>query len=509
MTGHEGDRWRARFDEISVETRRCLPWARHVADQRDAAYRLSLLMARLSFDRGRPGESQRRFELAAHLAPDDTAATAALRQAAGAAEGRQFGNEALRLRALAAQAALRAGDRTGAALDLARAAELVVRGPGIFTVLPPHREVERLLSQARSLSDGGPVAEARILTAEACSLDVRDPEVRRLAQRAFELARGAGDLLGESAALDALTAAQLADGELKAALDSAVRRTELLEPLPVTAESALEFFDAYQMASQCAVASGDLAEGRRLGTGLSELPFYREEGHLAMSRLVVVGLLTGEWDVALEQAEVFAAGWERAGRPVAGNLRTAPYAAATIHALRGDDTARAGWMRIVEALVTPGRPLSTLRLSNYFDALPLVHRGLTAEALAVLHDEPENLTADYNGMWRPWYAALWAEAAVLAGLPDAEDRVRRARHLTGENPVAGALARRLEGLARTRNGETARGRDDLVAAASALRSLGARYEWARTLVMLGGPDEAQGRAELAALGATPMAWPPG
>ena len=56
--------------------------------------------------------------------------------------------------------------------------------------------------------------------------------------------------------------------------------------------------------------------------------------------------------------------------------------------------------------------------------------------------------------------------------------------------------------------ETAQGRDELVAAASALHTLGARYQWARTLVMLGGPDEVEGRAELDRLRAAPMAWPP-
>jgi hypothetical protein len=112
-------------------------------------------------------------------------------------------------------------------------------------------------------------------------------------------------------------------------------------------------------------------------------------------------------------------------------------------------------------------------------------------------------------MWRGWYVAAWSEAAVLAGLPDAEDRVRRARLLTGGNEAADALVRRASGLARMRTHEPAAGRDDLVAAASALRTLGARYQWGRTLVMLGGPDEEAGLAELAAMGAGTMAWPPG
>jgi predicted ATPase/DNA-binding CsgD family transcriptional regulator len=509
MTGRDGDRWRAEFDEVSVETRRCLPWARYRPEQRDPAYRLSVLMAGLSFMRGRPGESQRRFELAAHLAPDAPTESAALRQAAGAAEGRQFGNEALRLREMSADAALRAGDRTGAAMELARAAELIGRGPGLMSVVPSQAEVERLLARARPLAAGDPSAEGRILTAQAFAEDERKPEVGLLVDRALELARRAGDRLGESAALDVLTSVQLAQGRLTDAMDTSVRRTELLAGVPVTAESALEFFDAYQMASQCAVAAGDLGEAQRLGEGLCELPFYREEDHLATSRLIVVDLLSGSWGEALALAELFRAGWERAGRPIAGNLRPTPYAVATIHALRGDEAARADWMQIVETLETPGRPLGMVRFGQFFDGLVDLHRGELGPALEVLADPPETFSHHYSGTWRAWYASAWAEAAALAQLPEAEDRLDRAVRLTGGNPIVESLVRRSRGLVHMLSTGGARGRDELADAASELRSRGARYQWARTLVMLGGADEVEGLAELADMGATPMAWPPG
>ena len=503
VEGPEGDDWRADFDVISTEARQALPRARYVPEQRDVAYRVSLLLAELSFARGRPGESQRRYELAAELAPDDGARAAALRMAAGAAEARQFGNEALRLRPMAAEAALRAGDRTGAGMDLARAAELIRRGPGIIATLPPDGEVERLLERARPLAAGDAAAEARVLTAEACNLDERDPEALRLVDRALERARAAGDRIGESAALDQLTAIHTAAGNLQESMRSAVLRTELLAPLPVTAESALEFFDAFQMASQCAVAAGHLREAHRLGEGLCDLPFYREEDHLATSRLIVVGLLTGAWDEATDLSVLFRAGWERAGRPVAGNLRTAPYAAATVHALRGDDTARESWMEVVSTLRTPGRSLGMLHFGEFFDALVLLHRGQHAEAVALLEDPPEDFVQHYNVMWRAWYASAWAEAAVLAGLPDAAERIGRARGLTGGNPVVEALLTRASGLAHG----SRMGRGELALAATSLHGLGARYQWARTLVMLGGDDRERGEQELAALGASPMPWP--
>jgi hypothetical protein len=51
------------------------------------------------------------------------------------------------------------------------------------------------------------------------------------------------------------------------------------------------------------------------------------------------------------------------------------------------------------------------------------------------------------------------------------------------------------------------GRGELALAATSLHGLGARYQWARTLVMLGGDDRERGEQELAALGASPMPWP--
>ncbi len=501
--GPEGDSWRADFDVISTETRQALPRARYVPEQRDPAYQVSLLLAELSFARGRPGESQRRYELAAELAPDDDARAVALRLAAGAAEGRQFGNEAMRLRTLAAEAALRAGDRTAAGYDLARTAELIRRGPGIISTLPSPDDLEQLRERARPLVAGDPAAEGRFLTAQAWDNDELDEATAAMVDRALELARSAGDRMGESAALDMLTNIHTARGEPAEALAVALRRTDLLRQVPMTADSALEFFDAFQMGSSCAVAAGRLSTAHRLGEGLCDLPFYREEDHLGTSRLIVVGLLSGGWDEALRLSELFARGWERAGRPIAGNLSPAPYAAATVHGLRGDDARRRDWKDLSATLATPGRPPELIHFGDFFDSLVALHRGQAHEAVALLHEAPEVLNNHYNGMWRQWYSSTWAEAAVLADLPDAAERLERAVPMTEGNPVAQAVVRRAAGLAA--GGDE--GRAGLVGAAAALHVLGARYQWFRTLVMLGGADRERGEAELAALGASPMPWP--
>ena len=421
--------------------------------------------------------------------------------AAGAALSRHFGDDAFRLYQAAADAAVRAGDEAGAAANLAQAAELLGRAVGMMSTARADGEAEDLLARGRALAGGNVAAESRLLTAEAVNIDPLDPVSAELAARAIALARRAGDPLAESAALDELTAIQLSRGEIRAALASALRRTEILAPLPMTARSGLEHSDALCMATECAIAAGDLRGARQLAERVRDLPFQREEGHLATARLIVVTVLAGDWDEALALCGQFREGWERAGRPRAGNLSRGAYAAATVHGLRGDDEGRAAWLDIVDALATPGRPISAIHFNEFFDALLLLHRGEARAAAGRLLTPPEELRSWASGMWRPWYAALWAEAAAVTGHPDAAARIRRAHLATLDNPVTAAMVDRAGALAGDRAG--------LAPAAASLEAAGCRYQWARTLVAIGGAERARGEAVLAAMGATVMAWPPG
>src|SRR5262249_61663777 len=122
----------------------------------------------------------------------------------------------------------------------------------------------------------------------------------------------------------------------------------------------LALFDAYQMAAETSVAAGTRAAARELAEQVRDLPFYREEGHLATARLLVVTALAGDWDDTAAFGERFREGWERAGRPRAGNLSRGPYAAAAVCGLRGDDAGRAEWLTGGDALVTPGVPGANL-----------------------------------------------------------------------------------------------------------------------------------------------------
>ena len=156
------------------------------------------------------------------------------------------------------------------------------------------------------------------------------------------------------------------------------------------------------------------------------------------------------------------------GPAAAGNLSRGAYAAATVHGLRGDDGARAAWLEIVDAVATPGRSLSELHFGEFFDALLLLHRGRAGRAVRLLDTPPEQFRAWHNGMWRPWYAALWAEAAVVSGRRDAAGRIGRARLMTADNPIAAAIVDRAAALA----GDRSR----LIPAAAALQAAGCRYQ---------------------------------
>ncbi len=430
------DGWRSTFDEVADELRAALTWAAGEPSRRSDAHRLALGLADLAFARGLLGESQRRYEQAAELADDNRAVAAALRSAAGAAESRHFGDESQRLRRAAADVAVRAGDQAGAAADLARVAERINRGPGLMSTPPEPGDADRLLEQGWALADGDSSARARLLIAEAFNGPETDPVILERTNEALVLARRLADPQAESAALDQLTAIQLAHGETRAAAASALRRTELLAPMPVTAMTGFEIFDSLVMAAECAIAAGDLPGARRLACRLRDLPFYREEGHLATSRLIVVTVLAGDWSEAVRLAERFRAGWERAGRPRAGNLSRGAYAAATVHGLRGDDEARAAWLDIVAGLATPRRPISTVHFGEFFDALLFLHRGQPERAAQLMTTPPEQFTQWYSGLWRPWYAALWAEAAVLTNAADAADHIARARVAAAGNRIA-------------------------------------------------------------------------
>ncbi|HEY8545527.1 MAG TPA: hypothetical protein VIL36_10785, partial [Acidimicrobiales bacterium] len=503
--------WRIGFDQVADDLRAALGWAAGRPDHRSAAYELALTLGDLAFHRGRIGEAQRRYEEAAGLG-DGPEVTWALRNAAGVAQIRQMGADAKRLFQAVAREALRQGDTAAAGLACARAALLIERCPGIFAELPGRGETEAFLAEARRLAVAHPddtrLAGA-LLVAEVFDGEERDPLTVLLVERAVELARRLGDIHLESAALDGLTVVHLGTGDLHAADVVARARAESLLDLPVVADTGFELPDALQMAAETCVATGDLPAARRYAERLGVLPFFGDDAHLALSRLLVVEALAGRWDRVVELSLPFRDRWERAGAPPTSNLAQGTAAVAMVHGLRGDLDAEAAWHDMATALRASlvRRYGARSRANPAFEAIVSLHRGRFDEAFELLAAPPEWIRDWHAGRMRQWHAALWAEAAVLTRHPEAPGRLERARAQVAGNPIASAIVARAAVLHRDPEVAEGASRATLLALAADLDAADCGYQAARTRVFAGGDARAEGEKALAALGAAPMALP--
>jgi hypothetical protein len=428
----------------------------------------------------------------------------ALVDAAGAAFSRHFGDEGLRVLAEVRDAALAVGARDRAAYALARSAELANRGPGLMSDVPPPRAVIAMIAEAEPLAEGSPAAQAAVLVAKAFARPEAKPETMVLATRAVDSAREVGDPMLISMALDALTACHLARGDIPAALADLDERLDVLSHARPTARLGLEYSDAYNMGAEVLLTVGDFAGARERVDTNARLPFHVEGRHLALSRRLKVDALAGDIERVLADAELFRQGWIKAGRPVTPTLGGGAYAVAMVHGLRGDAEARVEWLAITADLGSDVADLGGCRLAwvPTYDAILALHEGNPGRAVSLMTIHPSELVTWDGGEWRPWYAALWAEAAVLARDPTAAQRLAEARPLVDRNPIAAAMVERAAALA---TGERAR----LVGLAAAQADAGCPYQAGRTLILAGGPHAAEGRAAMAALGAAPMAEPAG
>lgn len=499
--------WRVRFDWVADDLRAALGWAADRPEQRGEAHRLARLLAELTFTRNLTGESQLRYEQAAALADDPADTAAMLRSAAAVAGCRTRGDDMYRLHRAAADAARRAGDDAGAAVDLATAATNAYRYSGKFIRVPPLEEAVALITSARELAGDDPAAQAAVALAEAGVLtdafgaaqgpvDNDVPQTLMRAERAVALARRTGDPLAESAALDTLLGAQSWAGDTFAAADVARRRIELLTPIPDSPVRTHELLDALGEAAEASLGAGDLPDARRWARQLADHPFLAEVGDRATSWLLMTDALAGNVEDVLTGGVRFLEAWRRAGRPARPFLGPAVAGVAMVHGLRGDHHARREWNAVLERLGP--LPAHTYGYGAVFDAMHLLHQGQAREATQRLAPAPDEVWRWVTWIWLHWYVALRAEAAVLAGRPDAADRVAEARATVAGNPIATAIVQRADAL-------LAKDLDRLLAAADACDAAGSRYQAARTLVLAGGDPAVRGAAALAGLGVAPMA----
>ena len=493
-----GPGWQEAFDAAADEFRAALGWSAALPAEADVALRahaalragaalradagrLAATLSGLLFARGRLREAQQRYEQAAALAGDAAAEAWALECAAATAKIRTAGEEALRLDRAAAAAYLRASEPVAASVALARCAEHVNRFAGMYVGLPGRGTAGGLLADARALASGDPRAVAAIGSAGAQDPGLTGAQAAERAGLALRLARQVGDPLLISAAYDAVTVSLMTEGDIHAAAATAAERVGALPPLGRDPRVAFELKDALHTAIFTGVAAGQITGGLDHAEQHYGLPFLREERDLGCEDLIAPAALAGQWDRTLTLGHQWHRGWEHAGRPVAVGRSLAPAAVAMVHGLRGDDAARVGWLGILAAVrgVAEDDAVRGSGCGEVFEAIVLLDRGEARAALDLLTTSTDG--ASWRTMlWHQWTAALRAEAAVLARIPDAAGLVAEAKSAAGRNPVATALARRAGALLR---GDA----DGVLGTAAAFAHAGYPYQQARTLALAATP----------------------
>lgn len=510
--GAAAEQWYDAVDGLTDEARSALSWSMDAGMPSAEGASLASALGGLLFRRGRLNEAQRRYEQAAEMAEDPGSAYDEYARAAQAAACAMSGEEALRLWQCAAAAAERSGRPAAQAVATARSAEVVERWQGMFAQLPEPATAQRLHLAAQALA--GDDKRAQVTTAVAGLFVVADeaiaPErardgIRLAHERSFperaghaiRLARELDDPLLETAALDAWTMYEVSYGTLGRAAAYSRRRLELLADLEMSPGVGIEWKDTLHVGVFTALGVGDLRAAREAVDRQVSLPFLREECGLADEDVLAPLALTGEWGTAVTVGERYRHDWERNGRPCGPGRGIAASAMLMVHRIRGDSAAVADWLDVV-ATIRGVPAAAALRGSAYgevFDGMALLHCGAVAAARNVLETPGDSVWL--TPIFRPWRSALLAEAAALARATDAPGLIAAARSDTAENPLAAALARRASALY---HGDRA----TLTEAADALDRAGCGYQWARTMVFLGGVAAEIGRDALAAMGAAPM-----
>ena len=279
--------------------------------------------------------------------------------------------------------------------------------------------------------------EAAVLTVTR-RCDEFDPAYADLAERAVELAHRVGDTRLESHALDQLTAVHLICGELDAgrrhrptsprAARAAVPTTSSWRGSTRTPSTWRRWSTSPRATSRPHVATPEQR---------SELPFFREADHLAVEWLLTTAAIAGDFDEAVSARRPLPARLGR-GRPAAARrdrLRPGRRGDGVRHPRRRRRPRRVAPDHRRDA---PGRRALARTADHLQPGLRrdggAASRTRSASALTHVAADPESFKLWHDAAWRPWYAAVWAEAGVLASLPDRRSRLDRARFVVRAEP---------------------------------------------------------------------------
>jgi len=317
------------------------------------------------------------------------------------------------------------------------------------------------------------------------------------AKQHLDAARRAGDPVLIAGALDALGVAAGNAGRLREARSYALERMRLVEPLPRHEPyAASELIDAYWVASMTAIGTGDLPAALSVARAALADDVIGDHLYISLPRLIRVYALTGRFDACLQAADALWDRWQRAGSPPMEWMGSAASVVAMVHGLRDDGLFGQWQSRALELARSedPSMSPSLAASAAFAEARVAVHTGSKRDAA----DLVARASASFQeGWWGPYARAAGAELAVVAGLPDAADRLAAAASAGAENDWAAACLTRA-------TGRLCGDPDQLQSAVDAFARIDARFERACTLLLT--PDgEPEGRAELAQLRALPTA----
>jgi predicted ATPase/DNA-binding CsgD family transcriptional regulator len=492
--------WRPGFDAVADDLRAALGSGAGPGPD-GMRHRLARSLGHLAYAHRYLAEARGHFERAADLAPGAGQAAADLLAQArvAAAEGR--GELAFDLLLASADRAKAAGDDRARSTALVEAVTVAHRIAGTFKHEVPHSRLRDLLAEAARMTPADdPVAAAQLAVAEAWNARAEkatpDPQ---LAAAALAAARRAGDPVLISVGLDSVAEAERAAGRYRQAHKLSVERSQLVGRLSRhDVRAGFEISDSRSIA--LAVAAGDLPGALSMADPASSDPLAADQP-MTLFRRVIALALQGDFDAAIADATGMWQAWLRAGAPPAHWTAPAAHASVLVCDLRGDSDGVREW-RDRAAKLAAGRARRSLVLFAAFtDSRAALHYGRYDQAAAALaglgigerswYDNTQHW--DYDAY--AW--ALAAEVAVIAGLPDATQRLAAAAPAAQENLWAAACLARANG----------RLHDDRAALEESLagwQRIGSRFEHACSLLLMPGLA-AQGHAELDALGCPPPA----
>jgi predicted ATPase/DNA-binding CsgD family transcriptional regulator/tetratricopeptide (TPR) repeat protein len=455
------------------------------------AHGLARALAALTYGRRFLSEALAHYRRAARLAPGPQEAARDLADAAECALAFADAGQAVELQLAAAEQARAAGDGDARAIALARAAVIAERHAGFGVgISVPQERLDTLAEEAAAAGDpDDPYVAAHVAAAVAWSGSDAFTSGPVLAERALAAARETGDPVLISSALDAVASAAARQGHPREAFRLARERLTLLDAMDRgDPRSGIEIVDSLHAATVHAIAAGDLRQALDLAGMALRDDVTGSRPALASSKIVTPLVLAGDFEEALARAAEMWDGQARMDSPPGRWMTHALCSAALAHGLLGEEEAYRSWRTraLTVGQLTASSPHTPL--VAFVDARVAVHTGRSVSGVA---DLVERAAAGFvPGQFDRYATAACAELAVVAGLPDAGQRLAEAAEAGRENDWAAACLSRATGRL---YGDTAA----LETAVDGWERIGARFERACTLLLL--PARAdEGRTELAA-----------